>query len=139
MTRALRIAVADDEQDMREFFARMLPRCGHDVVSVAASGEQLITDCRRQEPDLVITDIKMPGIDGLEAATRICRERPTAVILVSAHDDSCAASHADAKHVSAYLVKPIVFADLAPAIATAVRRFEQAQSQGQEMDGFANT
>ena len=70
MSRALRIAVADDELDMRDFFERMLPRCGHKVVSVAENGRQLIEHCRELHPDLIITDIKMPDLDGIEPTFR---------------------------------------------------------------------
>ena len=76
MTKPLRIAVADDEQDMRDFFERMLPLCGHQVVAVAETGRELVEHCRSLRPDLVITDIKMPDMDGIDAATAICQERP---------------------------------------------------------------
>ena len=65
MKKSLRIAVADDELDMREFFQRMLSRNGHQVVSVAENGRQLVEQCRELQPDLVITDIKMPDLDGI--------------------------------------------------------------------------
>jgi response regulator NasT len=132
MNHPLRIAVADDELDMRDFFERMLPRCGHQVVSVAESGEQLIEHCRQLHPDLIITDIKMSGIDGIEASAKIYREHPTPVILVSAYHDPALIERAEADHILAYLVKPIVFADLQPAIAIAVRRFEELQALHQE-------
>src|SRR4029078_4556379 len=83
MKTALRISVADDEQDMRDFFERILPLCGHEVVSVAETGKELVSHCQSLQPDLVITDIKMPEMDGIEAAQEICRERPLPIILVS--------------------------------------------------------
>ena len=132
MNHPLRIAVADDELDMRDFFERMLPRCGHLVVSVAESGEQLIEHCRQLHPDLIITDIKMSGVDGIEASAQIYREHPTPVILVSAYHDPALIERAEADHILAYLVKPIVFADLQPAIAVAVRRFAELQALHQE-------
>jgi response regulator NasT len=132
MSYSLRIAVADDELDMRDFLERMLPRCGHQVVSVAENGQQLIEHCRAQQPDLVITDIKMPVVDGIEAASQINRERRTPVILVSAYHDPTLVERAEADHVLAYLVKPIVFADLQPAIAVAMRRFEELQALQRE-------
>jgi response regulator NasT len=128
MNHRLRIAVADDELDMRDFFERMLPRCGHQVVSVAENGAQLVEHCRQLQPDLIITDIKMPELDGIEASTQICQERPTPVILVSAYHDPALIERAEGDHVLAYLVKPIVFADLQPAIAVAMRRFEEMQA-----------
>jgi two-component system, response regulator PdtaR len=125
MNRSLRIAVADDEPDMREYFRTILPGLGHEVVAVAGNGRELVEACRNHRPDLVITDIKMPDMDGIEAATRIYRDGPIPVILVSAYHDAEFIRRAEADHILAYLVKPIKQADLEPAIALAVRRFEQ--------------
>ena len=132
MSRSLRIAVADDEPDMRDFFEKMLPLCGHQVVSTAETGRELVEHCRALKPDLVITDIKMPDMDGIEASMEICRDQPLAVILVSAHHDPELIERAEADHVLAYLVKPIGKADLAPAIAVAMRRFSEIQILRQE-------
>lgn len=132
MTTSLRIAVADDEPEMREFFEKVLPRFGHQVVAVAENGRQLVEHCRQLKPDLVITDIKMPGLDGIEASSQVCRERAVPVILVSAYHDPELIERAEADHVVAYLVKPIGLADLQPAISIAVRRFAELQALQQE-------
>ncbi len=132
MTRPLRIAVADDEPDMRDYFARILPLLGHRVVVTAGNGEELVAGCRASRPDLVITDIKMPDVDGIEAATRLYGELPVPVILVSAYHDADLIRRAEADHIMAYLVKPIKQADLEPAIALALRRFEQFEALRQE-------
>jgi AmiR/NasT family two-component response regulator len=128
MTNGLRIAVADDEVEMRDFFEKVLPRFGHQVVAVAENGNELVEHCRRLEPDLIITDIKMPELDGIEASSQICQERPVPVILVSAYHDPALIARAEADHVLAYLVKPIGLADLQPAIAIAMRRFAELQA-----------
>src|SRR5207244_3691974 len=88
--------------------------------------------CRVLRPDLVITDIKMPDMDGIDAASRIYRDAPVPVILVSAHHDAEFIRRAEAEHILAYLVKPIKQADLEPAIAIAMRRFEQFQALRRE-------
>jgi Response regulator with putative antiterminator output domain len=132
MNEGLRIAVADDEIEMRDFFEKALPRFGHQVVAVAENGAELVEHCRRLEPDLVITDIKMPELDGIEASVQICRERPVPVILVSAYHDPALIARADADHVLAYLVKPIGLADLQPAISIATRRFAELQALQRE-------
>ena len=128
----LRIAIADDELDMRDYFRRALPRLGHQVVAVARDGRELIERCRAAQPDLVITDIKMPDRDGIEAASDVNREHQAPVILVSAHHDAELLVRAGADHIMAYLVKPIKQADLGPAIALALRRFEQFQELRKE-------
>jgi response regulator NasT len=139
MSKGLRIAVADDEADMRDFFEKVLPRCGHQVVAVAENGAQLVEHCRQLQPDLVITDIKMPEMDGIEASRQICQERPVPVILVSAYHDPALIERAAGDHVLAYLVKPIGIADLQPAISVAMRRFEQSQALVQENKDLKQT
>lgn len=132
MNTSLRIAVADDEPDMREYFQKSLPRLGHRVVATARTGKELVDQCRAVKPDLVITDIKMPDMDGIEAATHIYKEQPLPVILVSAYSDPELIARAEADHIMGYLVKPIKQADLGPAIALATRRFEQFEALRQE-------
>lgn len=132
MTRSLRIIVADDEQDMRDYFARILPLIGHDVVGVAKNGRELVEKCQALRPELVITDIKMPDMDGIDAASQICKVNPIPVILISAYHDPDFISRAEANHVMAYLVKPIKQADLVPCIAIAMRRFEQFEALRKE-------
>jgi response regulator NasT len=132
MTRALRIAVADDEPRMRDYFQKILPRLGHEVVAVARTGRELVEQCRTVHPDLVITDVSMPELDGIDAATEIYREQPLPIILVSAYHDAQLIRRAEADHILAYLVKPIKQADLEPAIAIAMRRFDEFQSLRQD-------
>jgi two-component system, response regulator PdtaR len=127
MTRRLRIAVADDERRPREFLRRTLPHLGHEVVCVAESGKELVHQCRASHPDVVITDIKMPDMDGLEAAKALCEQDAIPVIIVSAYHDAQLFERALAENVMAYLVKPIRQADLEAAIAIATGRFEQLQ------------
>ena len=132
MTRSLRIAVADDEPDMQDYFRTILPRLGHAVVSVARTGQELVENCVASHPDLVITDIKMPDMDGIQAAVEIYKKITVPVILVSAHHDPEFIRRAEADHILAYLVKPIKQSDLEPAIAIAMRRFEQFQALRKE-------
>jgi response regulator NasT len=132
MSTSLRIAVADDEPDMRDYFQKCLRRLGHQVVAVAQDGRELVEQCRAARPDLVITDIKMPGLDGIDAAAAIYRELPVPIILVSAYHDAALVERAEADHVLGYLVKPIKQGDLEPVIALAMRRFAQFEALRQE-------
>jgi response regulator NasT len=128
MSQPLRIVVADDEPDMRDYYKKILPRLGHTVVAVAADGRELVEHCRALQPDLVITDIRMPDMDGIDAAVAIYQQRPIPVILVSAFHDPALIKRAEADHIMGYLVKPIKQPDLEPVIALAVRRFEQFEA-----------
>ena len=132
MIRALRIAVADDEQDMRDYFQDTLPVLGHHVIAVAKNGRELVDSCLESTPDLVITDVKMPDMDGIEAVEAINRSRPTPVILVSAYHDAKIISRAEQEYILAYLVKPIKQADLETAIAITMARSEQFHALAQQ-------
>lgn len=129
---ALRISVADDEPDMREYYQRMLTHLGHRVVSCSTNGRELVDDCLRQLPDLIITDIKMPELDGLHAAEEIGQRYPVPVILVSAYHSPETVERADAACVQAFLTKPIKLSDLAPTIDLARRQFDRQHDLRQE-------
>jgi response regulator NasT len=126
MKESLRIVVADDEPDMREYFQRLLPRLGHQVVGVAATGRELIAVCRGTRPDLVLTDIKMPEMDGIEAANEVCRERRVPVVLVSAHHEADLVERAKANYILGYLLKPIRQNDLAAIVDHAWKRSQES-------------
>jgi response regulator NasT len=124
MSRVLRIAVADDERDIREFLRELLPRLGYEVVAAAATGRELVEQVRTTSPDLVITDIRMPDMDGLEAAAAVNRDKRIPVILLSAHHDAELLARLGEDHIMAYLVKPVKEADLKTAIPVAMLRFQ---------------
>jgi len=132
MSEALRIAIADDEAFLRRYFAEILPDMGHEVVVAASDGRELVTQCVATRPDLVITDIRMPDCDGIEAAIEISSQLAVPIILVSAYHDPDLIARAEASSVMYYLVKPIERADLQTAIAIARRRFAQLSSSQQE-------
>jgi CheY-like chemotaxis protein len=83
----VRIAVAEDEPDVRKTFVRLLECLGHKVVCSAANGEELIDQCTHEEVDIAFVDLDMPIVDGL-AAAEIVSERGIPVILVSGHPDA---------------------------------------------------
>ena len=134
MDNALRIAVADDEPEMLDYFRDTLSVLGHQVVAAAQNGAELVAQCRSVHPDLVITDIRMPDMDGIQAAIEIRREEPVPVILVSAYHDPELLQRALQDHVLAYLVKPIKQADLETAIALVMRRFKEFRALRQQAD-----
>lgn len=134
MSQSLRIAVADDEVEMRDYLQETLAVQGHTVIGSAGTGCELVDLCIRDRPDLVITDIKMPDMDGIQAATEIRKSYAVPIILVSAYHDPELIERALADHVLAYLIKPIKQADLETAIALAMRRFKEFQALHQQAD-----
>jgi two-component system, response regulator PdtaR len=134
MNRGLSIVIADDEPRMREFFRKALQRLGHRVVAEAATGRELIDSCLKLQPELVITDIQMPDMDGIDAAAELAREQAIPVILVSAFHDEEYIERARQNHILAYLIKPITDTDLQPAIAIAMDRFREFQALRHEAD-----
>lgn len=125
MSTSLRIAIADDEARLRDFLCTSLERLGHQVVSAATTGRELVDQCRSLQPDLVISDIKMPDMDGIDAAASIYRDQPLPIILISAYHDPELIARATREHILAYLIKPIKDTDLVPAISVAMERFHE--------------
>ena len=116
MTRALRIAVADDEPVVLDYFRRILPRLGHEVVAAAANGRDLVELCRQHQPDLIIADVRMPDMDGDDAIEQICSDRPTPFILISAYSKPPSIVNGFGSVERAYLTKPVKRDDLEQAI-----------------------
>lgn len=132
MTSRLRIAIAEDERDMREYLQEAVVRLGHEVVVSASTGKQLVDQCRTAKPELVITDIKMGDLDGIDAAQQINQQQPVPIILVSAHHSNNLLSRVGNHNIMAYLIKPISEVDLAASIAIAMERFRNQQALSKE-------
>lgn len=128
----LRVAVADDEADVREVLRKMLDALGHEVTLVASTGRELVEQCLSTPVDLVMTDIRMPDMDGLDAAGILYEKCRAPIVLLSGHCDRELIERAEENHVFAYLMKPITQAQLEPAIALAARRFEEFKALEQE-------
>jgi AmiR/NasT family two-component response regulator len=121
----LRVAVADDDAQIVEFVRDMLEGLGHEVTATCGSGQELIDACAQNPPNLIVTDVKMPGIDGIEAATIINRRKATPAILVTSFGETELISRALRTSVLAYLTKPIKQIDLEAAVALSMRRFRE--------------
>lgn len=128
MSDNLRIAVAEDELELLANLQEMLEDIGHEVVAAVGDGASLVAACRQTNPDLVITDIKMPDMDGLQAAEEIRKTRPTPVVIVSAYHDQEFVDRALKEHVLAYLIKPISENTLKASIELAMQRFREFQA-----------
>src|SRR5438552_5723791 len=108
-----------------------------DVVGEARDGEEAVALALELEPDLAIMDVKMPGLDGIEAARKILDERPIPIVMLTAYGQDELVSRAVEAGVFGYLVKPFRETDLLPAIETARARHEELQALREEADSLA--
>jgi two-component system, response regulator PdtaR len=134
---ALRILVAEDETIIRLDLMGLLVGAGHEVCAEAHDGHEAVELARTHEPDLAIMDVKMPRLDGIEAARQILEERPIPIVMLTAYGQEELVSRAVEAGVFGYLVKPFREADLLPAIATARARHEELTAVREEVDTLA--
>jgi len=130
----LRILIADDESIRLMSLRKQLAALGHRVVAEATNGAEAVALAATIRPDLAILDIKMPGMDGIEAAQQITRERPIPIILLTAYNETELVERAVQANISAYLMKPVAEEDLLPAITLALIRFRQFEALRQEVN-----
>lgn len=130
----LRILIADDEAIIRMGLRAMLMDLGHIVVGAARDGQQAVEMAREYNPDLAILDIRMPRLDGLDAAKAVWAERPIPIVLLTAFSDRATIERARDTAVLAYLTKPVKEADLWPTLAIAQSRFAERMALADEQD-----
>jgi AmiR/NasT family two-component response regulator len=130
---SLRILIADDESIRLLSLRAQLAALGHRVVAEASTGEEAVAFAVSTQPDLAILDIKMPLVDGIEAAERITQARPIPIILLTAYSEAQLVERAAQANISAYLMKPVSEEDLLPALTLALTRFKQFQALRREV------
>ena len=135
----LKAVIAEDEQLTRTIIRARLEKLGHIVVAEAGDGVQAIEATRLHKPDVVIMDIKMPIMDGIEAAKTILAETPCAILFLSSFNEQELVEQASETGALAYLMKPFRKEDLAPALEIAVRRFREIHSKNKEIDDLKET
>ncbi len=136
---ALCILIADDEPVIRMGLRTMLEEHGYKVVAEAGDGEEAVALTGKTNPDLIFLDIKMPGLDGISAASTIMARSPRPIILLTAWSERDLVQRAQEAGVLAYLVKPVREAELAPAIEVAMARFAELRALQQEVGTLKET
>ena len=134
----MRILVAEDETIIRLDLRALLEHAGFEVCAEAKDGEEAIELARAEEPDLAVLDVKMPKLDGIEAAKRILDERPIPIVMLTAYGQEELVSRAVEAGVFGYLVKPFREQDLVPAIATARARHEELAAVREQAESLAD-
>jgi AmiR/NasT family two-component response regulator len=122
-SKPFRVVIADDQESMSAIVRRQLVKIGHVVIGKATNGRQAVEMTQLLQPDIVLMDIEMPEMDGLEAARLIHEKSPRPVVLLTGHDDPEMVRKASAAGVGAYLMKPPSAPDIERAIIIAVARF----------------
>jgi two-component system, response regulator PdtaR len=130
----VRVIVADDESVICMDLREMLSNLGYLVVGEAGDGRSAVNLSRELRPDVILMDIKMPDMDGIEAAKILTEERIAPVVLLTAFSQQDLVQRAKAAGVVGYLVKPIKEAELAPAIEIALARFAEFRQLEKEVD-----
>jgi two-component system, response regulator PdtaR len=133
----VRVLIAEDETIIRLDLRELLERAGFEVVAEARDGEEAVALARSERPDVAIMDVKMPKLDGIEAARRILDEAPLPIVMLTAYGQHELVSRAVEAGVFGYLVKPFREADLLPAIHTARARHEELTALREEADTLA--
>lgn len=123
MAKRLKVLIAEDEPVVAQGLRVQLEELGHSVVGIAYDGRDAVAKAESLEPDLILLDIKMPRLDGLEATRQVMAHRPVPIVLVTAHSDPDLIQQAMVTGVMGYLLKPVDRKDLVPAIALATTRF----------------
>ncbi|MFL7808660.1 MAG: ANTAR domain-containing response regulator [Anaerolineae bacterium] len=128
-----RVIVADDESLVRVDLREALTELGYLVVGEVGDGQSAVNMARELDPDVVVMDIKMPGMDGIEAARILTQERVAPVVLLTAYSQTDLIERAKEAGVVGYLVKPFRETDLAPAIELALARFAEFRALQDEV------
>lgn len=131
---SIRVVIAEDEAIIRLDLRETLEEEGYEVVGDTGRGDHAVELVRELRPDVAVLDIKMPGMDGLEAARRINEERLCAVLILTAFSQREVVEEARDAGALAYLVKPFQKTDLIPAIEVALGRFRELQALAGEVD-----
>jgi AmiR/NasT family two-component response regulator len=133
----VRVLIAEDETIIRLDLRGLLEGAGHEVCAEAKDGVEAVELARSEQPDAAILDVKMPRLDGIEAAKQILDERPIPIVMLTAYGQQELVSRAVEAGVFGYLVKPFREGDLIPAIHTARARHEELVALREEAESLA--
>ena len=133
----MRILIAEDETIIRLDLRSLLESAGFEVCAEAKDGLEAVELARSEQPDLAVLDVKMPRLDGIEAARRILDERPIPIVMLTAYGQDELVARAVEAGVFGYLVKPFRESDLLPAIKTARARHEELAALREETESLS--
>lgn len=124
---SLKLVVAEDEAIIRLDLVELLKESGFEILGETGRGDEALELVTKNKPDLIVLDIKMPGMDGIEVTSKIAELNSTAVLILSAFSQQDLIDQAQTAGAQGYLVKPFHKTELVPAIETAYARFKEKQ------------
>lgn len=139
MAQQLRLVIADDESIIRMNLKETLVGLGYLVVADTGDGVSAVNLAKELRPDLVIMDIKMPKLDGIQAAKILTEEQIAPVLLLTAYSDRELVERAREAGVVNYIVKPFRDAELLPAIEIALARYAEFREMDKEINDLKDT
>ena len=134
-----RVIIADDESVIRTDLREMLTTLGYLVVGDVGDGESAVNLARELKPDVVIMDIKMPNMDGIEAARLLTQEKIAPVLLLTAYSQRDLVDRAKEAGVVGYLVKPFREQEIVPAVDIALARFQEFRELEKQVGDLKET
>jgi two-component system sensor histidine kinase/response regulator len=145
----VRVLIAEDDYLVSEMIKGLLKEATYSVIGEATSGREAIQLAQSLRPDVILMDIKMPDLDGIEATQQISESCPTPVVVLTAYETRELVARASLAGVGAYLVKPANASEIERAITVAMARFDDLvelrrlnaalQERNAELDAFAHT
>jgi AmiR/NasT family two-component response regulator len=133
----VRVLIAEDETIIRLDLRGLLESAGHEVCAEAKDGVEAVALARTEQPDVALLDVKMPRLDGIEAARQILDERPIPIVMLTAYGQQELVARAVEAGVFGYLVKPFRESDVLPAIETATARHEELVELREQTESLA--
>jgi AmiR/NasT family two-component response regulator len=129
----LKVLIVEDESLIAAGLQAQLKKIGHIVIGHAKDGQTAMAMVKKLNPDLVLMDINMPGMNGLEAAERLAVETPVAMVILTGYSEVSFINKASELGIEGYLVKPVTEEDLKPALELAYKNFRQKRKLREEV------
>ena len=130
----LKVLIAEDESIIAAGLESQLKKIGHSVVGQAEDGKAVLPLVKRLKPDVVLMDINMPTLNGLQAARQISAQAPVAIVILTGYSEVKLINEASEIGVENYLIKPVDENDLKPALELAYQNFQRKQSLMKEVE-----
>ena len=120
----MRVLIVDDESLIRMYLRDIIESCGHEVVAEGTNGVEALALCKKHKPDIILMDVKMPELDGIEAARQIGFHHEAPVVLLTSYSQQDLIDKARESGVYGYLIKPVREEQLVPTLEMALGRYK---------------